>query len=160
MNTESVLKTIRWSLLLLLCTCCIQADEYKGYKGHWVDVVATAYSPDDQIDEAYHNKHPAGYHRTADNTNTDKVPYGIAAPQRGPMVIPFHTRLILGWPSSDGGPFGRVLEVDDTGGVITRKSSATAHLYIDIRMKTEEDALKFGHHTMYIFIIDQDESKP
>lgn len=49
--------------------------------GHWVDVIATAYSPEDPLDGAYRSTKGKWRYITADGrTDVRRNPYGIAVP--------------------------------------------------------------------------------
>lgn len=135
--------------------------EYSGYIGRWVEVVATAYSPHDAVDGAYHaTKGDRWRYITADaKTDVRQVPYGVAVPNFGlknTPVIPYGTKVIIpaGQGYLDGSrPTDRVFPVDDTGSGISRKTQATGKMYVDLRYMHTEWALKWQTKTIKMFII-------
>lgn len=163
---------MRLALLLVLCLAAPATEEYLGYLGRWVEVEATAYSPHDSRDSAYHATKGKDRWKTAGRvSDVRRVPYGIAAPQpyHRPvlptfLVIPLRTRVIV--PLGNGyldherdTPEERVFLVDDTGSDIVRETRRTGRLNIDLRMKTEADALAYGRKRFRVFIIERDVPK-
>lgn len=136
-------------------------EEYAGYEGRWVEVVATAYSPHDAVDGDYHaTKGDRWRYITADaKTDVRKVPYGIAVPNFGlknTPVIPYGTKVIIpaGQGYLDGSrPTDRVFPVDDTGSGISRKTLRTGKTHIDLRYMHTEWALKWQTKAIKMFII-------
>ncbi len=134
-----------------------ESDTYLGHKGHWVDAEATAYSPHDDCDAAYRAKKGADLYMTAGRVSDVRVtPYGVAAPQKGDLVLPLRTKIIV--PSDTGYVAGdQELLVDDTGGTISKRTKATGRLHIDLRVKTQKEAIAFGRKQVRVFIIDKDQ---
>ena len=85
-------------VLLIGAAACCHGDEYQGWLGHWETVVATAYTPSDPIDDAYHDSKGARWRWiTADGvTDVRRHPYGVAVPLRhGEPWLRFGTRVII-----------------------------------------------------------------
>lgn len=83
------------------------------------------------------------------STGTDaRICNGVAA---APLVIPYGTRLFI------PGVGERV--VDDTGGGM-RQSAKQEILHLDLRMKTHEEALKWGVRWVDVEIIQYGKRKP
>lgn len=163
---------IRAGLLLLLVAFLAGTEEYQGYYGRWVEVVATAYSPHDKRDSSYHATKGRDRWMTAGRvSDVRRVPHGVAAPQPGGkrplasfLTIPLRTQVIIplgsGYLEKDhrhDTPEERVFLVDDTGSDITQNTRDTGRLHIDLRMTTESDAFAYnqgqGRHRFRIFVI-------
>lgn len=154
------------ALLLLLAALAPAEDQLMGYTGHWVEAVATAYSPHDRLDAAYRATKGRDLHMTAGRvSDVRRVPYGVAAPQAvDGLSLPLRTRVIIprgyGYldrtPGHDADGPGRVFLVDDTGGAITARTRATGRMHLDLRYRTESSALSFnrtGHMDLRVFVI-------
>lgn len=154
------------ALLLLLAALASAEDQLMGYTGHWVEAVATAYSPHDRLDAAYRATKGRDLHMTAGRVSDVRlVPYGVAAPQGvAGLSLPLRTRVIVprgyGYldrtPGHDADGPGRVFLVDDTGGAITARTRATGRMHLDLRYRTESSALSFnrtGRTDLRVFVI-------
>ena len=134
--------------------------------GRWLTVRATAYSPHDALDGDYHQSKGERWRWiTADGrTDVRKVPYGIAVPllPGGKPTWPYATRVFIpagqGYLDRSGGPADRTFAVDDCGGAIRKRTSATGILHIDLRFRHESSALAFGGslgwREMQVFVFD------
>ena len=142
---------MRFILLLTLLTCLTAEETYLGYTGYWDTVVATAYSPQDKIDSQYRVTKGKWLHKTAYQADVRTTPYGIAAPD---WVFPDGTKLII--PAGHGyldSRANRAFTVDDTGGIIRKRTRETGTTHIDLRYKTEYSAKKFGVKVIPIFVV-------
>ena len=153
-------------LLVLLVQQRAVADEveYRGWLGRWWDVRATAYSPQDPIDQAYRDsKGPRWRNITADGlTDVRRVPYGIAVPSyfaTGPMLR-YGTRVVI--PAGQGyldqtRPDDRVFPVDDTGSAITERTESEGLVYVDLRFRTTRSAHEWagpaGWRALRLFVV-------
>jgi len=134
--------------------------------GRWITVRATAYSPNDAVDGAYHaTKGDRWRWITADGrTDVREQPYGIAVPRLagGRPAWPYGTRVIIpvgqGYLDQSGGPADRTFTVDDSGGAIRGRTETTGILHIDLRFRHESSARAFGGslgwREMRVFLID------
>ena len=122
------------------------------HAGEWVpmEVVATAYDPDCSI--CCGTRHA---NRTANGTNTNEAPYGVAA---DPRSIPFGTSV---WVPTGCGYLDHSLPderdrcflVDDTGSALIRDSRVPGALpHIDLRFIHHANARRFGRKVIQIFI--------
>lgn len=144
-------------------------DEFhhRGYKGRWIEVCATAYTPTNAIDSDYHATKGKYRWKTADGrTDVRRVPYGIAVPlqrrtDKKIPVFPFGTRVII--PSGNGyldrmRPDDRVFPVDDTSESSKFFYSKNGKLHIDVRFVDDVDAIKWagpkGYRFIKIFVIE------
>jgi 3D (Asp-Asp-Asp) domain-containing protein len=91
---------------------------------------------------------------TADGTSVDRQPYGIAA---DPKRLPYGTRLWippgLGYldhqrPTDEQ----RQFTVDDTGGIIRRRTRATGRIHLDVRFRQHGNAVRFGIKTATVWV--------
>lgn len=157
-----------WRYLLLisltLVACTGAAGEaaqstLQGYTGYWVDVTATAYSPHDPIDGAYHaTKGDRWRWITADGrTDVREQPYGIAVPNVGGKPwLPYGTQVIIptGYDYLDGSrPTDRVFRVDDTGSAISKLHKSTGKPHIDLRYATHTWARRWRNKPLRIFVV-------
>ncbi|MCS6971339.1 MAG: hypothetical protein RMM29_02995 [Planctomycetota bacterium] len=133
--------------------------------GRWLTVRATAYSPHDEIDGAYHVRKGARWRWiTADGrTDVRRRPYGIAVPRLagGRPAWPFGTRVYI--PLGQGyvdrvRPHDRVFIVDDCGSAIRERTEQTGVLHIDLRFQHEDSARAFagaqGWRTLAVCLLD------
>jgi hypothetical protein len=146
-----MLVSLRRYIPLLAAVLPVAAvEEHQGWLGDWVEVVATAYSPIDPIDGAYHaTKGPRWRWITADGlTDVRLEPYGVAVPNRGgrprwaygtKLLIPIETGYLARTRPDD-----RVFEVDDTGGRISSLTRETGRVHIDLRFKTPASAVQWA----------------
>lgn len=119
--------------------------------GRWITVRATAYSPHDAVDGAYHaTKGERWRWITADGrTDVRQRPYGIAVPRLAGdrPAWPYGTRVLI--PPGQGyldqsRPDDRIFTVDDTGGAIRGKTERSGILHIDLRFRSESSARAFA----------------
>lgn len=134
--------------------------------GRWLTVRATAYSPHDAVDGAYHaSKGERWRWITADGrTDVRDTPYGIAVPRLagGRPAWPYGTRVLIpagqGYLDQSGGPADRIFTVDDCGGGIRGRTESTGILHIDLRFRRENSARAFGGdlgwRELRVFVID------
>lgn len=142
---------------------------YMGFTGRWVQVCATAYTPTNAIDGAYHATKGAYRWKTADGrTDVRKIPYGIAVPQQrrsDNKKIPewdFGTEIIIpaGYGYLDNiRKDERVFPVDDTSESSLFFHSKQGCLHIDVRFVDTRDAIKWagplGYRFISVFVIDK-----
>lgn len=148
-------------ILLLGAIHVCQAQETQSlgpWRGYWLRVLATAYSPHDALDAAYHaTKGERWRWITADGrTDVRKVPYGIAA-----SSLPFGTRVFI--PANSGylersrtALSDRVFAVSDRGSTLNREATEAGCERIDLRYRTEYSAIHFGRRDLWIFVIQDD----
>lgn len=137
-------------VLLIGAAACCHGDEYQGWTGHWETVVATAYTPSDPIDDAYHDTKGARWRWiTADGvTDVRRHPYGLAVPLRhGEPWLRFGTRVIiptgLGYLDRSRAD-EREFVVDDVGNGVAYFPSEAGHVHIDLRWVDRRDALRWA----------------
>jgi hypothetical protein len=138
--------------------------EYQGWLGRWERVVATAYTPSDPIDDAYHDTKGARWRWiTADGTtDVRRHPYGVAVPLRhGEPWWPFGTRLII--PTGLGyldrcREQEREFVIDDVGDGAAYFPTEHGHLHIDLRFMDYRDAIHWagreGKRTIQVFVCE------
>lgn len=134
-------------------------EVYEGFIGHWVMVTATAYSPTDSIDSDYHATKGEWRWITADGkTDVHKEPFGVAIPRIGKKPKwPYGTKIIV--PKDSGYiPWrsNRLFIADDTGSRITKNTKTYRKPYIDLRVRTPEQATAYGKRNIRVFIIDEE----
>ena len=122
------------------------AGKAKAEEGRWITVEATAYCPcalccDERTE------------RTANRTDTNAVPYGIAASPD----LPFGTSvrvpvgagyLDLTYPRESQ----RSFTVDDRGGALRTEWRRSGITRLDLRYKSHDYAKRFGRKLMLVFI--------
>lgn len=146
-------------------------DEFnhKGFKGRWVEVCATAYTPTNPIDADYHATKGKYRWKTADGrTDVRRVPYGIAVPlqlRKDDKKIPvwaFGTRVII--PAGNGyldrsRPDDRIFKIDDTSESSKFFYSKEGKMHVDVRFIDYKDAIKWagpqGYRFIKIFVIEE-----
>ena len=89
---------------------------------------------------------------TANGTNTDWRPYGLAADPS----LPFGTTVII--PAGHGlldnvRAFDREFVVDDRGGGVTREAREKGVLRIDLRVISDEYARKIGRRRLIVWVV-------
>lgn len=115
-----------------------------GVEGRWTTAEVTAYCPCADC---------CGTHdrTTANNTNTDTVPYAFAADRS----LPFGTRVFV--------PLGlgvldrvraadRWFTVDDRGGALDTEARRYGTLRLDLRVRHHAWAVNFGRRTLPVFV--------
>lgn len=128
--------------------------------GHWVDVIATAYSPEDPLDGAYRSTKGKWRYITADGrTDVRRNPYGIAVPKvNGRPLWAYGTKVVIpeGLGYVEHAHPDRTFTIDDTGSALTRLTQSTGTAHIDLRFKTSASARAWagptGHRTVHIWI--------
>ncbi|MBN8527140.1 MAG: hypothetical protein J0M02_17535, partial [Planctomycetes bacterium] len=132
----------------------LRATGQPSLHGRWISVRATAYSPHDAVDGAYHaTKGERWRWITADGrTDVRQRPYGIAVPRLagGRPAWPYGTHVLI--PAGQGyldrsQPDERIFTVDDTGGAIRGRTESSGVLHIDLRFRSESSAREFGGAT-------------
>lgn len=117
--------------------------------GKWIKVIATGYSPHDELDSAYRETKGDYRWKTATLTDVRDQPYGVAVPfwriGRGAAIYV---------PSGSGyvNNQGRIFEADDTGGLIRGNTRETGIIHIDLRFRTTASAKKYGKRTIMVFV--------
>jgi len=150
-----------------LCICLLVTaglfgdDVFSDPRGYWVTVVATAYSPYDEIDHWYHATKGKDRWMTAGRRDVREHVYGIAVPRdaQGSPMIPYGSKIWV--PPSSGYlaetyPVNRFFIADDTGGKITSRTRTTGVIHIDLRYHYESGALQYGTQQFSIFVIPLD----
>lgn len=138
-------------LLAVLGLCagfCMPGIGAEPATGHWMTVQSTAYCPC----PVCCGERAAGL--TADGTDVGKSPYGIAA---HPHYLPYGSLVYVpaGYGYLDRSRADRFFRVDDTGGIIRRRSEQTEDLWIDLRFRSHASAKAWGVRTISIFVLDQ-----
>lgn len=122
-------------------------------KGKWIKVIATGYSPHDELDSAYRETKGDYRWMTATLTDVRDQPYGVAVPfwriKRGAGV---YVPPGAGYVAKDG----RIFEADDTGGDIRGNTRDTGITHIDLRFRTTASAKKYGRREIRIFVYRDD----
>lgn len=135
--------------ILLSLPCCF-GDEYQGWIGRWETVVATAYTPSDPIDDAYHATKGARWRWICADGRTDtrRTPYGVAVPLRhGEPAWAFGTRLLI--PTGLGyldrcRADEREFVVDDVGDGAEYFPTERGCLHVDLRFVDYRDAIRWA----------------
>ncbi len=145
----------------LACGATASEEGIAGYEGYWLDVVATAYSPHDDVDSHYHETKGERWRWITADGKTDVrwSPYGIAVPLlNGKPALPFGTQIIIptGYGYVDRSVKDRAFKVDDVGNghqYFKRKDGA---LHIDLRYMSHASAIEFvpdGFKKMRVFVV-------
>lgn len=145
------------------------ATHYNGLEGHWVEVCATAYSPEDPIDSVYRESKGEKWRWKTANGRTDvrHTPYGIAVPVKRAdgKVRPqwsFGTRVVipvgLGYLDRSRAD-DRVFTVDDTGDGKEYFATKNGKTHIDLRFKQHADAIRWagplGYRFIHVFVLKE-----
>lgn len=90
--------------------------------------------------------------RTADGTDTDVVPYGLAADPS----LPFGTTVII--PAGHGlldnvRAFDRAFRVDDRGGRVTSEARTKGVLRLDLRVISNDYARQIGRRRIVVYLV-------
>lgn len=113
-----------------------------------LEVTATAYCPC----QICCGRRAAGI--TANNTKVKDVPYGVAS---SPDYLPYGTYVWIPrgygyldntYPSDEE----RCFSVDDTGGIVRRRTRETGRVHIDLRFIQHRNALYFGVKRITIYV--------
>jgi len=167
---ERPLQKIVYTYSAPVCEAPKEDDtHYMGLTGRWVQVCATAYTPTNAIDGAYHATKGAYRWKTADGkTDVRKIPYGVAVPQQrraDRKKVPewdFGTQIIIpvGYGYLDNiRKNERVFSVDDTSESSLFFHSKQGCLHIDVRFVDTKDAIKWagplGYRFISVFVIDK-----
>jgi len=127
-------------LLLMLGVCHAQEG--------WTLVTATAYCPCSLCCDVRTE-------RTANGTNTDQVPYGVAASRN----IPFGARVYV--PNGAGyldrmatRSDDRWFICDDRGGALDTERKRTGITRLDLRVRDHAYAQQFGRKMMMVYIME------
>ena len=118
--------------------------------GEWtpLEVTATAYCPC----KICCGVRAAGI--TANNTKVKDVPYGVAS---SPDHLPYGTSVWIPtgygyldhtYPSDEE----RCFSVDDTGGIVRRRTRETGRVHIDLRFIQHRNAVRFGVKWITIYV--------
>ena len=130
-------------LLLLSLTITANALEHTHVKGKWITVEATAYCPCEICCDTRTET-------TANQTNTNAVPYGVAASPD----LDFGTRVFVpvGAGYLDVSRADRWFTVDDRGGALRTEWRRSGVTRIDLRYKTHVSARLFGRKLITVYI--------
>ncbi len=145
------------------------------WSGRWVDIAATAYTPTNAIDSAYHESKGTRWRWIlADGkTHAKRTPYGVAVKLfegkdgKWRPALPFGTRIYI--PLGSGyldrsRTDERVFTVDDGSASSLYASRIDGLLHIDLRWVDTSDAVKWsgaeGHQVVRVFVIEQDLPRP
>lgn len=105
-------------------------------------MIVRAYSPYDDVDKAYRLKHPTPI--TARGNHCSEHPYGIAA------FLPDYPRgTVISVPGYND---EKATSVDDTGGSIRKAQREGKPVWIEVRFKTQAEAVKWGCKTIKVRI--------
>ena len=89
---------------------------------------------------------------TADGTDVRSSPYGVAAdPDRLPYGTSVYVPAGIGYLDQSR-PDDRVFLVDDTGGLIRRRTRATGMIHLDLRFIHHRNAMRFGRQVATVWI--------
>lgn len=129
--------------LLFFIAITASALEHTHAKGHWITVEATAYCPCEICCDVRTEK-------TANQTSTRAVPYGVAASPN----LAFHTRVYvpLGAGYLDASRADRWFTVDDRGGALRTEWRRAGVTRIDLRYKTHASAKAFGRKLITVYV--------
>lgn len=114
-------------------------------RGYWKSIEATAYCPCEVCTGD-------GDRRTANNTNTDKVPYNFAADRQLPMGTFIYVPPGLG--VLDQVRAGqRMFQVDDRGGALDTEAKLRGVIRLDLRVKEHWYAVQFGRRFIPVYVV-------
>lgn len=124
-------------------------------QGWWVPVIATAYSP---MDDLTRDDESNPLRKTSKGVKTTKVKYGIAIP---PERLPYGCEIIVPKGNHYENDRGGVkFTADDTGPIIRDNTRRTGTIHIDLRYWSVRDAFNYnkgqGRKKFCVFVIDQD----
>lgn len=142
------------TLLLLALWLNAGEAEQPAEVGRWIptEAVLTAYCPCAKCC----GERAVGL--TADGTDVRYAPYGVAA---DPRRLPYGTTVFI--PIGHGyldkqntTEAQRQFTVDDTGGIIRRRTRSTGVLHLDLRFIHHRNAVKFGVRQATVYIWNQE----
>lgn len=91
--------------------------------------------------------------RTANGTNTNKEPYGVAASRDIPLgstvFIPVGAGYLDSLYSHDS---QRIFNADDRGAALDSERRRYGHTRLDLRYKSHEAAVRFGRRLIMVYI--------
>ncbi len=124
-------------------------------QGWWVPVIATAYSP---MDDLTRDDVGNPLRKTSKGVRTTRVKYGIAIP---PERMPYGCDIIVPKGNHYEDDYGNVkFKADDTGPIIRDNTKITGTIHIDLRYWPVKDAFNYnkgkGRKKFCIFVIDPD----
>lgn len=127
------------SLLLLLTLAGAHAAD-----GRWITVEATAYCPcalccDERTE------------RTANGTNTNTIPYGVAASPNIPLGARVWIPVGAGYLDRSRKD-ARWFPVDDRGGALRTEWRRNGTTRLDLRYIGHSDAQQFGRKLMLVYV--------
>jgi 3D (Asp-Asp-Asp) domain-containing protein len=132
------------AITLAFALCVLLAPRAKASEGRWVMAEVTSYCPC-ALCCGTHDK------TTANNTDTDAVPYAFAADRS----LPFGSRIyvppglgVLDRVRADD----RWLIVDDRGGALDTESRRYGVLRLDLRVRDHWWAVRFGRRSLPVFV--------
>lgn len=136
-----------WERVVIRILALLLGLSYAAAQEGWITVEATAYCPCALCCDVRTE-------RTANGTNTDQVPYGVAASRN----IPTRARVYVPWGigyldrlATDHR--ARWWPVDDRGGALDSEYNRSGITRIDLRFKSHESAKQFGRKLIAVFII-------
>ena len=136
--------------LALFCLCVAETMAAVEPGGYWqaTEAVLTAYDPC----KACCGRRAVGL--TATGVDTRSRPYGIAADSDAlPYGIIVWIPAGLGYlDRSRPDDEGRQFPVDDTGGILRRRTRATGVLHLDLRFIHHGNAVRFGIKTATVYV--------
>lgn len=132
-------------ILLIIATSCF-ALGLSAQEGRWMTVEATAYCPCALCCDTRTE-------RTANGTDTDKVPYGVAASPNIPLGAKIYVPNGAGYlDASHIDERARWFPVDDRGGMLRVEYRRNGVTRVDLRFKTHHSAMEFGRRLMTIYV--------
>jgi 3D (Asp-Asp-Asp) domain-containing protein len=131
------------ALLLAMVGGCMSLAH--GSEGRWITAEVTAYCPCALCCDVRTE-------RTADGTNTNRRPYGIAASPDLPMGAAV-------WVPPGGGyldrsqPTDRYFRIDDRGGALRSEWRRSGVTRLDLRYRQHADAVRFGRRFLMVWVV-------
>lgn len=127
---------MRFALLLSLCWSC--------YAGEWIIADCSAYCPCALCCDTRTE-------RTANGTDTNKVPYGVAASPNIPLGAKVYVPHGGGYLDAVRSG-ARWFSIDDRGSALRSDWRRTGITRIDLRFRTHHSAMEFGRRLMTIYV--------
>lgn len=166
---------MRWFLIMAVAVSAMATEVYDTpegrWAGRWMEVAATAYTPTNAIDSAYHESKGTRWRWIlADGkTHAKRTPYGIAVKLiegrdgKWRPTLPFGTRVYIptGYGYMDRSmPEERVFVVDDGSASSLYRSRISDLMHVDMRWIDTSEAVQWagaeGHRVMRVFIIERE----